>query len=459
MKPNDLTAGSIPRALARLAMPILFGMIMFTLYLLADLYFVGRLGPDAVAALSISGNAFFIHLGLSTILGTGAMALISQAFGRRDYGYAALVFKQSLMLTLLVGIVAAAVGLSVARPYIAFFGGSGKSLTWGVQYFQIFCISFVLLLLLYVIGSSYRGMGDTRTPFFVMLQANLLNIALDPVFIFGLFGFPRLEVRGAALASFISQLYALGVYGFLIWRKPFLLELKGNWLPKFNIIRQSLTIGLPSGLSHFLLAANLLITYRVVSPYGTAALASIGIGWRLLNAVYLPVIALSSATAAMVGQNFGADHPERIQRCFKLSISVAAIYMLVGTIISWLLPEELIGVFTRDGDVIAYGRDYLTIYSLSNIFVGMIMIMGAAFQGLGKTYPNLMGAIADNAVYAVLVLLLPAIFGWGIQSIWWIKVIATILETVIVAIWLRRDMRRVQSGSMMAAAPTQSTAK
>ena len=125
MRAIDLTNGSIPSSLVRLAAPILLGMIMFTLYLLADLYFVGRLGPDAVAALSISGNAFFIHLGLSTVLGTGAMALIAQSFGRKDYSYAATVFKQSIMLTLMV-----------------------------------------------------------------MVQANLLNIALDPLLIFGLLGFP-----------------------------------------------------------------------------------------------------------------------------------------------------------------------------------------------------------------------------------------------------------------------------
>ena len=186
MKPIDLTTGSIPTALVRLAAPILFGMIMFTLYLLADLYFVGRLGPDAVAALSICSNAFFIHLGLSTVLGTGAMALIAQAFGRKDYHYAATVFKQSIVLTLMVGICAAVTGLMVARPFIAFFGGIGQSYIWGVQYFRIFSISFILMLLLYVIGSSYRGMGDTRTPFLVMIQANLLNIALDPILIFGL---------------------------------------------------------------------------------------------------------------------------------------------------------------------------------------------------------------------------------------------------------------------------------
>ena len=458
MKANDLTTGSIPSSLVRLAAPILLGMIMFTLYLLADLYFVGRLGPDAVAALSISGNAFFIHLGLSTVLGTGAMALIAQAFGRKDYSYAATVFKQSIILTLIVGTAAAVTGLLVARPYIAFFGGTGQSYIWGVQYFQIFSISFIFMLLLYVVGSTYRGMGDTRTPFMVMIQANLLNIGLDPLFIFGLLGLPRLEVRGAALASLISQIYALCLYLFFIRRKSFPLDLKGNWLPRLAVIKQSLAIGLPSGLSHFLLAANLMITYRVVSPYGTAALASVGIGWRVLNAVYLPVIALSSATAAMVGQNFGAVKPQRVQRSYRLSAFIAAIYMLACTVVCWMLPAELVGIFTEDSEVLEFGRGYLTIFSLSNVFVGMIMVMGAAFQGLGKTYPSLMGAIVDNAIYAALVFSLPLIFGWGISSIWWIKVAATLMETVIVAIWLRRDLRRIQTGEMIAAEPTQAVA-
>jgi putative MATE family efflux protein len=450
----DLTTRSIPAALIRLALPILFGMIMFTLYLLADLYFVGRLGPDAVAALSISGNAFFIHLGFSTVLGTGAMALIAQACGRKDFTYAGAVFKQSILLTVLVGVVAAGIGWLSARRFISFVGGTDQALVWGVQYFQIFSISFIFLLLLYVIGSGYRGMGNTKTPFFVMLQANLLNIALDPILIFGLMGAPRLEVRGAAIASLISQLYAIGAFGFLIRHRPFLLDLTGSWRPRLDIIRQSLIIGLPSGLSHFLLAANLMITYRVASPYGTAALAAIGIGWRILNAIYLPVIALSSATAAMVGQNFGAGKPLRVKQTFRLSASITVLYMFGCTALCWLVPAELVGVFTRDSEVLAYGRQYLTIFTLSNAFVGMIMVMGAAFQGLGKTYPSLAGAIIDNIIFAALVFSLPIIFGWGIVSIWWIKVTATIFETALVALWLKRDLGRISTGELAATRPS-----
>ena len=185
-----LTKGPMLKTLIRLAVPVTVSMVMFTVYLLVDLYFVGGLGPDAVAALSISSNAFFIHLGLATVLGTGGMVLIAQAFGRKDYIQATQVFKQSILMALIIGILETVTGLLIAPSYIKFFGGTGKSLLWGIQYFQIFSISFFFMLLLYVIGNCFRGMGNTKTPMIIMLQANILNIILDPVLIFGWLGLP-----------------------------------------------------------------------------------------------------------------------------------------------------------------------------------------------------------------------------------------------------------------------------
>jgi Na+-driven multidrug efflux pump len=129
--------------------------------------------------------------------------------------------------------------------------------------------------------------------------------------------------------------------------------------------------------------------------------------------------------------------------------------MIGCTALCWLVPAELVGVFTRDGEVLAYGRQYLTIFTLSNAFVGMIMVMGAAFQGLGKTYPSLVGAIIDNTIYAALVFSLPIIFGWGIVSIWWIKVTATVFETALVALWLKRDLGRISTGELATPRPSQ----
>jgi len=440
----DLTEGPILKTLVRLAVPVTIAMVMFTVYLMVDLYFVGRLGPEAVAAVSISGNAFFIHLGFSTILGTGGMALIAQAFGRKDYDYAAGVFKQCILLALMVGVVEAAVGLMIAPAYIKFFGGSGKSLEWGIQYFQIFVISFLFMILLYTIGNCYRGMGNTKTPMIIMLQANLMNIALDPILIFGWLGLPALGVRGAALASVISQIYALSIYGYLIFIKGAHIDIKGKWQLNLGIIRQSLYIGVPSGLNHFLLAANLLITFRVISHYGTAALASIGIGFRILQAIYIPVIAVASAMAAIVGQNFGANKYRRIVGTFARAWLIATLFMLFCTAICQAFPAYLIGMFSDDPAVIRFGVTYLKIFSLGFVMVGTIMITSAVFQGLGKTYPSLVGAALDNVLFAGLVFTLPVYFSWGIQSIWWIKLTTAIIEMAVVAVWLKGELQRTR---------------
>lgn len=445
--PLTLTQGPVPRLLVKLAGPMVLSMVMQNFYSLADIYFVGRLGPAAVAAVSISFNAFFVLIGFSFIIGMGGLALIAQAFGRRDMAEAASVFKQSLLLAVLVGGAATAAGLIIARPYLAFFGGQGKTFVWGVQYFQVFSFSFLLLLILFVLGSLYRGMGDARTPMLVMAQSTLINVVLDPILIFGLLGLPRLEVRGAALASLAAQLYGLGCYAFLILRKKIKLDLSGPWKLYRGLLKRLLVIGLPPGLGHYLVALNILVTYRVVGAFGTQALASLGIGFRIMHAFFLPALAISGAVGAMVGQNFGAGHKARIVETFKTGLRYSLGVTLLGTALCWLLPESLMGLFTEDGRVLAYGVTYLTVISLGGVTVGTIMCVSSTFVGLGKTYPSLVGAAVDNALFVGLVFTLPGLFGWGLASVWWLKLATAVIEAVIICLWLRGELRGLDLGA------------
>lgn len=443
----NLTTGTITWQLLRLASPIMVGMLLFTLYLLTDLYFVGRLGSEAVAALSISGNIFFVHLGLSFILGTGAMALIARAFGAGELNYARKVFEQSLVLSLIVGILAAVISFFIAHPYIRFFGGKGMALKWGIEYFQIYSISLLFLLLLHVFGSCYRGMGDTKTTMLIMLQSLAMNIILDPILIFGLVGFPALGVKGAALASLISQITSVMIYIYLVFIKKQHIQLKGPWRLNPDIIKQSLFIGLPTGLTYFLLTANLLITYRVVSPYGTQALASLGIGFRIVQAIYLPSVAIADAMAAMVGQNYGAKKQDRVVSTFWTGWRISTLFMLAGTAICWMFPGFFIHIFSQDPQVTHYGVMYLKIISLANVAVGTILTVSAVFQGIGKTYPTMVCALSDNLLFAVTVFTLPVYFNWGISSVWWIKLITAIIEVGVCSVWLKYQIKRLpQSG-------------
>ncbi len=441
----DLTKGQIPKLLLRLFTPIVFGMITQALYVMVDLYFVGRLGPDAVAAISISGNIFFMIMGLSFIIGTGGMVLIAQSFGRKDFEYASKVFQQSLILTIITGIIACLIGFFTANPYIRFFGGSGVSLQLGVEYFQIFSISFPFLLILFVTGSCYRGMGDAKTPMVIVIMTTFLNIILDPVLIFGPWIFPTMGVQGAAIASLISQACGLTVYFYLIFIKGSHLKFNSPWRINIDIIKKSLTIGLPSGLNFFLLTFNMLITYRVVSPFGTHALASLGIGFRVLQIFYMLVMSLTTAMAAIVGQNYGAGNYQRISGTLWTGWRFSLCIMIPATLLCLGLPGFFIDIFTNDRDVIRFGIIYLTITSLSNILVGTLMTFSSVFQGLGKTYPTFIAAVIDNLLFAVMVFTLPVFFNWGFNSFWWIKISATAVETLIVVIWLKRELLKTRS--------------
>jgi Na+-driven multidrug efflux pump len=159
----------------------------------------------------------------------------------------------------------------------------------------------------------------------------------------------------------------------------------------------------------------------------------------------MPVIAVTSAMAAIVGQNFGAGNQIRITRTLWTGWTISSGVMILGTILCWMFPAFLIGIFSNDERVIQYGVIYLTIISLGNVIVGTIMTVSAVFQGLGKTYPTFIAAIFDNALFASLVFTLPGYFGWEIQAVWWIKLATAGIEMFIVAAWLRWDLRRVRS--------------
>ena len=217
--------------------------------------------------------------------------------------------------------------------------------------------------------------------------------------------------------------------------------------------RRSLAIGLPSGVTYFLLAFNMLITYRVLGPYGTAALATVGIGFRILQSIYLPVVALTSAMAAVVAQNMGARRPLRVHRTLWTGWIISSGIMVLGTLLCLAFPAFLMGIFNDDPQVIAYGTTYLTVMGLGTVVVGTIMSVSAVFQGIGKTYPTLLAAPLDSGLFAAMVFTLPGIFGWGIEAGWWIKLATGIIEMVFCALWLRWELKR--SGLNMSLSETQ----
>lgn len=399
---SPLLEGSVARQTLRLAIPVLIAMSFQTVYSLANLFFVGKLGPAAVAALSISLNAFFVILTFGHSLGTGALALISQAWGRREYEKAREIFTQVLWLTLILGLVLWLIFHFISEFYISSFTLDSETISLGVAYFKIYSATFFFQLFLMVMSFCFRGSGDFKTPMYIMLVSVVLNVVLDPLLIYGLWFFPKLGVRGAAIASIFSQTVSSLALASLILGKRLNLYITAAWKPNLQTIRALLKIGLPSGVQYLILSTLIMITYSWIKPLGPSTAAAVGIGFRLLHTSYLPMVSFSIATATLVGQNWGAGNFGRVRESFRWGLIYTNGWAFFITTLYLLFPALFIGVFSKDPAVLDNGVFYMRVFGWSNFMAASIFIITAVFQGLGRTVIPLIGAAIKVALYGVI---------------------------------------------------------
>jgi Na+-driven multidrug efflux pump len=257
----------------------------------------------------------------------------------------------------------------------------------------------------------------------------LLNIALAPLLIFGIGPWPRLGVVGAALATFISILiadiliviYFEKKYHYLRFRLPLL-------RPQIRIWRQRLAVGVPAGAEFVLLFVYLLLVYAIIRGFGPAAQAGFGVGARVMQVLFLPVVALSFAVAPVVAQNFGGRRADRVRRSVYAALGIASAMMFILTLIAYLVPSALIRVFSQDPRVIAFGGDYLKIVSLNFVAAGIVFTISSVFQGMGNTLPPLLSSITRLILFALPALLISRLPGFEITYVWYLSVGSQVIQ-------------------------------
>ena len=357
---QDLTTGSLTGHLLRTTAYMLVSMIFQTLYVLVDLYWVGRLGTTAVAAVGISGNLTFIVLAATQMLGVGTTTLVAHATGRRDQAQATVVFNQAQVLSIVVGIAFLAIALVFRDPYARAFSADDATTALTREYLLWFIPAMALQFGLIAMASALRGTGNFRPGMVVQTATVILNIVLAPVLIFGWGTGVALGVSGAAIATLIA--IAIGVVWMTLYFYPVDAYLKftpGDWAPRFRLWNDMVKIGLPAGAEFALLAVYLMIVYAVSKPFGAAAQAGFGIGIRILQACFLPVVALGFAVSPVAGQNFGARQSARVKQTFTTGASIAAAAMLLLALAVWVWADGMVRVFTADATAVAVGEEYL----------------------------------------------------------------------------------------------------
>ena len=440
---KDLTTGPVTGHLLKTTSFMLVTMVFQTLYFLVDLYWVGRLGTDSVAAVGVAGNLTFVVLALTQMLGVGTTTVISHAVGRKEHEQALLMFNQGQILAMVTGFLFLIFGLLLKGSYSHALSADAGTARLADQYLSWFVPAMALQFALVVMGSALRGMGNFKPGMIVGTSTVIINIVLAPILIFGWGTGHAFGVAGAAISSLVAII--VGILWFSYWflpRDAYLRFVFADMRPQPGIWKRMLAIGLPAGFEFAITGVYLFLVYSVTRPFGAAAQAGFGIGGRIVQAGFMPIVALGFAVAPVAGQNFGARQSQRVKDTFKNAASIAVVGMIVFAVIVHLIPERLVSIFSKDPAVIEVGVGYLLVVSYTFVASGLIFVASSMFQAMGNTIPSLVASAARVILVAVPVIILSHRADFKLIWIWWISAATVLVQLVIALLMLRREFGR-----------------
>lgn len=440
---KDMTEGSVTKHLLHMSAFMAVSMFVQTLYLLADLYWVGRLGKEAIAAVGLSGNLMMLVLALTQMLGVGTTTVISQAAGRKDQPKAELAFNQSIILSLLVGLGFGVCSFPFRHQYSQALSADAATADQAVSYLLWFIPALMIQFPLVALGSALRATGIIKPAVGLQVLSVVLNIILAPLLIFGVGPFPKLGIAGAALATFLSILVANALTIVYFERSYRYLRFRVSlWRPQVKIWWSMLRIGIPAGAEFALMAVYIVVVYAIIRNFGAAAQAGFGVGARVMQAMFLPVIAVAFAVAPIVGQNFGGRRADRVRHSFYSALAITCGIMVLLTILSQFMAAAFIRGFSTDPGVIAFGSDYLQIISLNFVAMGIVFTTSSVFQGIGNTWPPLLSSATRLLLFALPAAALSQMPGFQIRHVWYLSVVSILLQACTNLLLLRREFQR-----------------
>lgn len=437
-----MTEGSVTRHLLEMSAFIAVSMLMQTLYLLADLYWVGSLGKEAIAAVGLSGNLMMVVLALTQALGVGTTTLISQAAGRKEQPQAELAFNQALVLSLLVGMALCLGSFALRVQYCRWLSADNATAELAKSYLLWFIPALMMQFPMTALGSALRATGIMKPIVAIQAFTVLINMVLAPLLIFGI-GFPKLGVTGAALATFVSVVLANLLMIVYYERNYHYLRFRFALLkPQVKIWWAMLRVGLPAGGEFALMAVYIVVVYGIIRNFGAAAQAGFGVGARIMQAMFLPVMAIAFAVAPVVGQNFGGRRGDRVRSSYYSALGITSVTMLLLTIASQFAGETLIRLFSKDTGVIAFGSEYLRIISLNFVAMGIVFTSSSVFQGIGNTLPPLVSSMTRLILFALPAAMLSRMPGFQIRHVWYLSVASILFQACVNLLLLRREFRK-----------------
>ena len=439
---NKMGVMSVPKLLISMSLPMIVSMLVQALYNIVDSMFVAQLNEAALTAVSLAFPVQNLMIAVASGTGVGVNALLSRSLGEKKLDVANKIAANGVFLALISSLVFAVIGIFGSRLFFAAQTSDPQIIEYGTQYMSIITIASMGVFIQITYERLLQSTGKT---FFNMLTQGagaIINIILDPIMIFGWFGFPAMGVAGAALATVIGQFCAaiMGVYFNSKYNTEIVVKARGFKIDK-ETIQNIYKIGVPSILMQSIGSVTTFCMNNILLMFSSTAATVFGVYFKLQSFIFMPVFGLTNGMVPIVAYNYGAKNKDRIYKTITVSLIIAVSIMLVGLLAFQTIPGTMLGLFKASEQMLEIGIPALRIISLSFVFAGYCIICSSAFQALGNGVYSLIVSVARQ-----LLVIIPVAFAFaklfGLHMVWWAYPIAEISSVIVCTFFLRKIMKQ-----------------
>lgn len=437
---RDFTVGPVWVAIVILAIPMILEMSMESIFAVVDIFFVAKLGAGAVAIVGLTESVMALIYAVAFGLAIGATATIARRTGEKDEAGAAKTAAHVIYLGLIVSVFLSAIGITFAPAILRLLGGQSGIVAEGAVFMRIMLGGNAVVVFIFLLNAIFRGAGDAAIAMRVLILANALNIILAPMFIFGIGFFPELGVVGAAVGTTIGRGCGVLYAAWYLFRSGGRIHVNSeSWRLDPALLWKLAKLSSTAVLQLLIATASWTALMPIVAGFGKEAIAGYVIALRVVMFALLPALGLSNAAATMVGQNLGAGKPERSERAVWTAAAFNAVFYFLVGLVFLFFSHPIIGIFTQEPAVLAYGASCLHIVAYGFAFYGLGMVLETAFNGAGDTwtptYLNLMifWIFEIPAAYVLAYWL-----GFGVDGVFWAITVAFSLLAIGSALLFRR---------------------
>ena len=438
---NKMGVMPIPKLLITMSLPMIISMLVQALYNIVDSMFVAQLNEDALTAVSLAFPVQNLMIAVAAGTGVGINALLSKSLGEKKYETANKIAQNGILLAVLSSLVFAIIGIFGSRAFFAVQTDDTQIIEYGVEYMSVISIVSIGVFLQVTFERLLQSTGKTIFNMITQGTGAIINIILDPILIFGWFGFPKMGVTGAAVATVIGQVIAalLGLFFNQKFNKEIHVTFKG-FRPCKETIGNIYKIGVPSIIMQSIGSLTTFGMNNILLMFSSTAATVFGVYFKLQSFVFMPVFGLTNGMIPIVAYNYGARNKKRIYQTIKLSVALAVGIMLLGLAIFQLYPATLLGLFEASEHMLEIGVPALRTISLSFVFAGFCIVISSVFQALGNGVYSLIMSVARQ-----IVVILPVAFIFaklfGLDMVWYSYPIAEIVSVIICIVLLQRILR------------------